>query len=279
MKKKDRPRLGTCKLTLQAGAFVESHLIPNAFTKPQRKGASLIQMGSGTRPIRRWSGWYDANLVTAEGERILEEIDAWAIAELRKHKLVWSGWGVDRTLGPHHTPIENSQKGVRNVEGIDTAKLRLFFLSLLWRAAATELSEFKDISLPEADLEMLRIMLVNRSAQPLNLYPIQLTQLSTIGLIHNHTPIADEKFVPMTDPDSPWSPTPIYRFYFDGLVAHLHRFAFSDKQLRERGNLLVGWSSDLIVSTQTYEGSLQREIVSESMEDGGRAQWPWDAPK
>ena len=45
------------------------------------------------RPVWRSNSWYDYNLVTAKGEKILSEIDDLAISELRKHKLIWSGFG------------------------------------------------------------------------------------------------------------------------------------------------------------------------------------------
>lgn len=40
--------------------------------------------------------------------------------------------------------------------GLDAARLRLFFLSLLWRAAASTRGEFAAITLPPDDLEHLR---------------------------------------------------------------------------------------------------------------------------
>lgn len=53
-----------CKLTLQAGKFVRSHLIPIAFTAPEVSGAPLTQFHSGKPPSRRWTSWYDDRLVS-----------------------------------------------------------------------------------------------------------------------------------------------------------------------------------------------------------------------
>ena len=123
----------------------DSHIIPEALTRPSVRGSPLLQYGDGAHPTRRWSSWYDPQLVTAEGEKYLSDLDTWAIAQLREHKLVWSGWGTETDLGMHHTPINNIF-GIRKIEGIDTKRLRLFFLSLLWRAAASSRYEFKEIS-------------------------------------------------------------------------------------------------------------------------------------
>jgi len=137
--KNENSRAGTCKLTLKEGRFVKAHLIPRALTTPAEKGMPFFQWKSGATPKRRWSSWYDQNLVTRDGEDILTEFDTWAIAELRKQKLVWSSWGKSKSLGSLHSAASGTPWGIRKIKDTDPAKLRLFFLSLLWRAASTKL--------------------------------------------------------------------------------------------------------------------------------------------
>jgi hypothetical protein len=264
MKKKKRKEkaIGVCKLVKKNGVFVDSHIIPKALTKPSQKGAPLVQHGIGLRPKRRWSSWFDPMLVTNEGEKILAELDTWAIREFRKHKLVWSSWGGSNSLGDLHTPIEDSPWGIRKIGGIDPIKIRLFFLSLLWRAAQTSLHEFKEINIPAEDIERIRKMLCGESLEPISFYPIQLTQLSTIGVIHNYTPISDLKVIKGIGGSKDIA-IPIYRFYFDGLIAHFH-LQSSDSGLTSRlGNLIVGAEKSLILTTQTYDFSLQKEHFTE----------------
>src|SRR5260370_16132745 len=80
-----------CKLTGDKGKFVDSHLIPQAFTRPPA-GEGFISGGEGSRPKRNWSSWYDQKLVTERGEQLLANYDDWAIKELRRLELVcWSG--------------------------------------------------------------------------------------------------------------------------------------------------------------------------------------------
>ena len=223
-KKKDRQHTpyGICKLTGQCGAFVDSHIIPEALTRPSIRGNPLTQHGEGQRPSRRWTSWYDSQLVTAEGERFLSDLDTWAISVLRRHKLVWSGWGNRTGLDGQHTVV-NETLGIRSIDGIDTKKLRLFFHSLLWRAAASAREEFKDISVSAEELEVLRTAILGTAAPPLDFYPVQLAQLSTRGVAHNQTPIPDRKYLP-----NPYVPggspieLPTYRFYMDGLIAHMY---------------------------------------------------------
>src|SRR5262245_1716421 len=96
---------GVCKLTQETGRFVDAHLIPRALTKLSSQGHPYMQMGVGVKPVRRWSSWYDSELVTQAGEKILADLDSWAISELRRQMLVWSGWGQRTSLDTFHKPI------------------------------------------------------------------------------------------------------------------------------------------------------------------------------
>src|SRR5262249_24707383 len=153
-------------------------------------------IGGGNRPARRWSSWYDDELVVEQGEEILAKLDDWAIVTLRKHRLVWSGWGSAKSLPVKHGPPSAMGFGVRMVSGIDGHRLQQFFLSLLWRAAATNRPEFADVTLPAADFETLRQLLVDVTPAPLEFYPTTLLQLSTRTRAHNSSPIAMEKKMP-----------------------------------------------------------------------------------
>ena len=259
---------GICRLTGTRGPLVKSHLIPKALTQPTQKGAPFFQYSSGAPPVRRWSSWYDPKLVTQSGEDILTELDTWAVSQLRKHKLVWSGWGSLDTLGSLHRSINGTPWGIREVHGIDPHKLRLFFLSLLWRAAATDLTEFSEVQLPEQDLELLRQMIYSKVTEPLPFYPAQLTQLSTVGVIHNQTPIAEVKTIPSLEDGMSPRDIPIFRFYLDGLLVHIHRHSSDDGFTAEIGNMIVGASDSLLLPTVTYDGSYQRmnleAVMSES---------------
>jgi hypothetical protein len=248
---------GVCKLTGTQGRFVKSHLIPKALTKPEVNGMPFVERGRGQRPLRRWSSWYDDQLVTRAGEDILAKLDDWAVATLRKEHLVWSGWGpMQRLIVPDMDTFPGTSLGIRRVS-IDPTMLRLFFISLLWRAAASARPEFKDITVPDQHLEQLRMMVMNGTPEPLSFYPTMLTQLSTLGMIHNLTPIATKKVIPAHS-GTPETVVPTFRFYFDGLIAHVHRQATDDGLSRELGPLVVGGESTLVLNTVTYEHSFQR---------------------
>lgn len=247
---------GICKLTGKFGFLVDSHLIPKALTRPE-KNFPFLQGGVGRKTIRRWSSWYDPNLVTAEGEKILETYDTWAVSELRKHKLVWSGWRGARVLQDDQQVIPGTDFGVREVKGIDPRKFRLFFLSLLWRAAATTRYEFSEVSLTSENLETLRAMVVFGEPEPLSFYPIVLTQLSTRGPTHNLAPFETTKSLNGIA-DRSDQKLPIFRFYFDGLIAHVHLPPYGKSPEEHSGPLFVGGDARLAVVTVPYETSFQR---------------------
>ncbi|KAA6490788.1 hypothetical protein DXT98_01095 [Agrobacterium sp. ICMP 7243] len=248
---------GVCRLTETRGRYVKSHLIPQAFTKPEEPGLPLIQVGKAQPSKRRWSSWYDQKLVTAEGEVILRDLDTWAIEFLRKAKLVWSGWGPALSLPDNKLNGKQHKWGLRTVAVPEKGRLRLFMISLLWRSAATTLPEFREIALPPEDLETLRLTLLRGVLPPLDFYPATLAQLSTLGIRHNQTPITGSRPIFSLDGTAPLRQLPIFRFYFDGLIIHFHRQNRDDGDTAGLGNLVIGASEKLIVSTLPYEASFQ----------------------
>jgi hypothetical protein len=223
---------GICKLTGEKGTFVKSHIIPAALTKLDGSGRR-IQAGRGDRPKKRADSWYDPHLVTRAGESILEQYDDWAIKELRRHKLVWQSWG----------PMQKLATG--DFQAFDAA------WGHFWRAAATKLVEFSDIKLDEGDLDRLRTMVLTGNAEPIEFYPITLIQLSTRGFEHNFSASAEVKTNPAIE-EVPARTIPHFRFYFDGLIAHIHREAVG-----QLDDTIIGARPKLLVTTVAFEGSYQ----------------------
>lgn len=221
MKKSNRPREGICQLTGSEGRFVDSHLIPLALTRLSRTGEKYIETGIGYGTKSRSNSWYDSQLVTREGENVLAAIDTRGIDALRRYKLVWSGWGNIEELISEFDPLEQGI-GVRQIELVHAEDLQIFFLSLLWRAAATARREFADVSLPAATLEDLRQRVLHQSAGSFEDYPIQLFQLTSRGVKHNRTPILERKRMPLAAAAGWGKEIEYARFYFDGLTSHIH---------------------------------------------------------
>ncbi|MGA2636839.1 hypothetical protein [Methylocella sp.] len=202
-------------------------------------------------------------MVTADGEEILARYDDWAISFLRQKKLIWSSWGaICKLASEDHTLLPDQRLGFRRILGVDSARLRLFFLSVLWRAATTSLFEFKAVSIAEDELSQLRQMVFAGEVVPYHFFPITLIQLSPRSFPHNRSAGLLSKREPMVDPitgeflqeDS--REVPHYRFYFDGLIAHLH-IGESAEHVAKCESFFVEPSDELLVTTVPSEESAE----------------------
>ncbi len=252
-------REGVCKLTLEKGKFIRSHLIPQALTKPEVTGGIMKQIGEGSRPKKATSSsWYDYELVIRKGEDVLTEYDTSAINILRDHQLIWSSW-KESFISDTRFHIIDENYGVRELSGLNWKSLRLFGLSLLWRACNSSQAGFCDIKIPKGDLEKIRILLINRDCGAIHFYPIKFCQLATKGKIHNQTPFVRKFELPKRCEVTKSRYLNIVRFYFDGLIMHIH-LSKTLKQIKGFDQQILGFNSNrLIIPTVSYEVSFQRE--------------------
>ncbi|WP_225043085.1 hypothetical protein [Xanthomonas campestris] len=208
---------GFCKLTGDYGNFVASHIIPKALTKPSAPGRPFIQAGGGIRPTRRFDSWYDENLVTRRGEDVLSSLDSAGIELLKKHQLIWRGREAGDELEGEILWPEEGGAGLRIIPAVNTQKLRLFLLSILWRAAQSGRTEFSEVELPADHLQRLKDIILEIEAVPSNWYQTILTQVVDVGPNHNMTPQALE--TPIQDAQgNDIGYMRSLRFYFDGLI-------------------------------------------------------------
>jgi hypothetical protein len=168
-------------------------------------------------------------------------------------------------------PMGSSGHGVRVIENVDTAALRIFFLSVLWRAAATRRREFHQVRIPDGKLKLLGRVIRGEIADRKRLHPVVLTQISTIGEHHNFAPQRENKIVK-------WKKSrrkvPIFRFFFDGLVSHFHVRASLQDDVG-LGKLEVGSSEQLGLLTVPYEDSSQNDRL-EFFKSIAERNWPTD---
>lgn len=247
-------RSGVCKLTQSFGPYVDSHIIPLSLTRLSRTGEKYVEAGIGRGVKKRSNSWYDGALVTRQGEDVLAAIDSKAIIELRKHRLVWSGWGSEQRLKSDDIHHENGELLCRLIRLERPEILQLFFLSLLWRAAASTRPEFDAIVLQDSVIEDLRNRILRQEPGPIIDYPIQLFQIITRGVEHNRTPLLERKPI-ITDENGSFDEEVAYvRFYFDGLVAHIH---IPDGQIfgTDYLNTCLGFQDNTVVLIHEYDDS------------------------
>lgn len=252
--KKCKPH-GVCQLTGEEGPFVKSHLLPRALTRLSLSGEKHIEAEIGARPIRRPESWYDDRLVTRKGEDILEGIDTPGIEELRRHRLIWSGWDEDEFV--------DWNEPIRSISFARPEVIQLFFLSLAWRAAASRLKAFRYVSLAPEVVEDLRVRTESNNPGSFRDFPIVLHQIVSKGHAHNRGPLLeiDEGF-----PGEGGAPlkVPYVRFYFDGLVAHVH--VPGGLKLHERFLQVCavgGGNAETLVFTGSFEASRSRADLAQ----------------
>ncbi len=266
MKKKQKIKnnQGICKLTKKEGAFVKSHIIPQAFTQKIVRNEPFHQPMENGQYKKYWTSWYDPKLVIREGEDILAELDSWAATTLRRNKLVWGVLDNNKEdhLKKEDINIFHEDNGLRTITNIDTQKLRRFCLSLLWRSAATELPEFDSIQLPNDDLERLRRILISEEVDSTTFYPSIMMQFSTIdkGDTHITAPFKDTLTISLNNGKSRL--LSFFRFYFNGLIIHIYASPTDGF-----GKLNIGSDPDLYLLTKDYYSSREKTLSEQLLKD------------
>lgn len=267
-KKKERNRDGVCKLTGIHGRFVVSHVLPRALTLISRSGEKVHESGLDARPKKRPPTWYDDQLVIAQGEKVLEDIDTTGIKLLRQHKLVWSAFPDDSALNLGALMPVAERVFIREITLGNAHDLRLFFLSIAWRAAASLRPEFRYTHLPEHTVEDLRQrILAGNPGSPWD-YPIVLDQIIDKGDPQNRTPIVEEYGIALEGVDEIVRVNSI-RIYMDGLVAWV-LIAKDMKIDRRSAPIYIGAKEVCVVVCRHYEGSRTASDLVEIILDAER---------
>lgn len=246
-------KVGTCSLTGETAAYVDSHLLPKALTRPKYPGSPFMESTRGTGFKRQWKSWTDNNLVSRRGEDILAKLDDAGIKELRQKQLIWSSWIV----GPPHfdriLPLLPNH-AIRKICFKYPAVLWKFVISLLWRSAASQNYAVKNIVLPEHRLDALKQYALGNKPSDFLDFPVTLVQISTQGEMHNRSPLMDEKLLPALNGTNERK-IPFVRFYFDGLIVHVH-LESEDAPIESETSIFLG-TKETIVTCVDYSRSHQ----------------------
>lgn len=127
-----------CKLTQTEGKGVNAHIIPKSFysiDQDETQPMKLVTNIKGQYPKKCPIGIYDNTIVTEDGERVFSKWDDYASDLLINQKKSF-------------TPIENNGKCLAyNIVEYDYTILKLFFLSVLWRASVSSQHFFRKVNL------------------------------------------------------------------------------------------------------------------------------------
>ena len=169
----------------------------------------------------------------------------------------------------------------RNFRVVDISQakeLQLFFLSVVWRSAATQRPEFSYVQLPAHVVEDLRRRVHDKDPGPFRDYPVQLFQIVSKGIPHNRVPILERTTIELETGER--LEMNYVRVYFDGLVARVHvslRDRFDERYL---GTCLRSGESTIIFAHE-FENSRTaaniKEMIDTVAEEGLEPQSPLTA--
>lgn len=234
-----------CKLTGKEGPQAKAHIIPESFfliDKSEKQPLKLVTNTKGVYPKRIWKGVYDDTIVTQEGEKIFLEWDDYAFKFLVEHF-------------NSAKPLEHEGSIVAyRYDEFDYNKLKLFFLSVLWRAGASSHPFFKRVDLGP-HMEVLKKAILESDPGDPDFYATILASFDD-----------DQSWAKMMDPfPERYDDIQFYRFYLGNFIAYIK----VDKQnartpLRE---LQISPNKPLYIVNRKFGGSKENAIMVKIVKD------------
>lgn len=155
---------GRCRLCLNRRPLCDSHALPNsAFNYILRKnaGKAIVITDDAISPARNSSDTWDAKLLCKECEQKLNQnYDAYGMAVFRGHE----------------GAVQSDGDGL-DLLRIDRQRLRMFFLSIVWRVSVSDHPNYSNIDLPHAWEEELRSALDEERRIPDTRYTVALYKM------------------------------------------------------------------------------------------------------
>ncbi len=139
-----------CKLTGTEGKGVRAHIIPKSFyalDQEEKQPFRLITNIKGHYSQKCPIGIYDTTMVTEEGERIFSEWDDYAKELLLDNK------------SSFESVVHDGEVIAFQIAEYDYPKLKLFFLSVLWRASASSHNYFRRVDLGPLETSLRNALL------------------------------------------------------------------------------------------------------------------------
>lgn len=139
-----------CKLCDEDKKLVKAHIIPRSLYKPLLEGGqplSVLSTSPTSRPKKSRIGIYDNEIVCQDCEKIFSPWDDYAqkvlLAEPKEEDFL----------------IDMGQKLAFKMVA-DYVKLKLFFISLLWRASKSKVDFFKRINIRPSEEQLKKMILL-----------------------------------------------------------------------------------------------------------------------
>lgn len=249
-------KTGICKLTRKSGAFVKCHIIPRALTYSNRQDhhgseARFVEISSKEIPKTAHTSWYDRDLVTQDGEKILSKIDTSGINILRNHDMLGIKSEFPQTPSILKVMLNDNE----------ISSLAAFFDSILWRAAESGLPQFDKIELLEQDRELLRRSILGIKKLPIEAFSKNFLKLCSLENQINLSPVFEENRLTFSEGGMRYKFN-CFSFYMSGLFARFGTVSFNPTLTKGLKSRSLGYSNELIVDVENYKTYL-KPIIDE----------------
>ena len=173
-----------CKFCHKKRKLVEAHIVPRSFFKhiraDDRQASRIYSTQSWIFPKKTQTGIYDDSILCEHCERRFNPWDTYAaeflIPEFGKDGFIYD----DKGKGKGYV-----------IEKYDYAKLKLFFLSVMWRASVSGNRYFRNIQLGLHESNIRQMLDSNDPGHP-DVYPIFLTRfIDEFGMYSMMDPYRD----------------------------------------------------------------------------------------
>lgn len=146
-----------CKLCSSETKLVKAHVIPKSFCKQVSEDpttAKLVTNTPGEYPKRNPVGVYDPTLVCADCENLFAPWDDYAFSVLVR----------DENL---HVPIKDGERTIGyTIAEVDYRKLKLFAISVLWRASASSHGFFHRVKTGPHETQLASMIRAGTPGEP-----------------------------------------------------------------------------------------------------------------
>lgn len=189
-----------CHLCLKDRKLIKSHIIPESFFLPLRSGKRVPVIHSntpGVYPKRSPIGIYDKSILCSKCDSLIGEWDNYA------QQLLLKDFAEDLAV------LYGTKKVAYKIDSFNYHKLKLFFVSILWRASISNHYFYKRVKLGSYQ-SIARKMIMENDPGSAELFSVVIAKFS------------NPKVTSILDPH----PDRIdgiksYRFYMTGFVVHI----------------------------------------------------------
>lgn len=173
-----------CRLCLEEKNLIKAHIIPRAFFPRTNSPMEMTKVyGTHLEHSKKLpSGFYDTQILCQDCERRFNNCDDHAIKVLKHGNFV-----PKRVIGPDNVLyFENSD--------FNYAKLKMFFIGLLWRAIVSEQYYYSRIKLADHEPILREFVIRNDAPNDIGLYGVLICKYTNTSSFEN---ISDFHFMPL----------------------------------------------------------------------------------